>query len=289
VFDTALEKLEEVFWLELGEEVDDLLGVRATRAEQTLEQLILIWRRAGQDRLAELAAYAHMSALVARRREEGVHSPSSETDQEYRELTAADHEAQTALWVDWKSFFIFGELLLGDFALLSEVIWNAPGTVTHDDGITRFWRTAEEVDVEPGSAFGVCMGRLLQRIKIADSLVGFYRDKFIMHLPADMTPGSGGSLDEPHDFYLSHQRHHALAEGELERLREAVDPIAAAVGLHPRASDSQVPICGVDGDRRSGCGYRPRFLSTLASAPLESWLAGVDERAALVRGVESRE
>src|SRR5205085_9938390 len=58
--------------------------------------------------------------------------------------------------------------------------------------------------------------------------------------------------------------------------------------LQTVALRSQVPSCGVDRDRRSGGDRRPRFLPTSASAPLESWLAGVDERAALV-GVERGE
>jgi hypothetical protein len=52
--------------------------------------------------------------------------------------------------------------------------------------------------------------------------------------------------------------------------------------------ESQVPCCGVDRDRRSGCGQRPPFWPTAASAPWESWLVGVGERAALV-GVERGE
>ena len=55
-------------------------------------------------------------------------------------------------------------------------------------------------------------------------------------------------------------------------------------GLYLITFATSIPA-GVDRDRRSGCGHRPRFLPTSASAPLESWLAGVDERAALV-GVE---
>src|SRR6185312_6788366 len=51
---------------------------------------------------------------------------------------------------------------------------------------------------------------------------------------------------------------------------------------------SQVPVCGVDRDRRLGRGQCPPFGSTAASAPLESWLVDVDERAALV-GVERGE
>src|SRR6185437_12485963 len=69
-------------------------------------------------------------------------------------------------------------------------------------------------------------------------------------------------------------------------LESTTPRVPPPVGLS--CDGSQVPICGVDRDRRSGRGQRSPFGSTAASAPWESWLVGVGERAALV-GVEGGE
>jgi hypothetical protein len=40
------------------------------------------------------------------------------------------------VWVDYKSLFLFGELLLGEDASFSERAWNSPPSVVHTDGTT---------------------------------------------------------------------------------------------------------------------------------------------------------
>src|ERR671930_104572 len=83
-------------------------------------------------------------------------------------------------------------------------------------------------------------------------------------------------------------------DGPSSRRVDVADPLIrrAVKGSAPfrPGRTSQVPSCGVDRDRRlGGRGECPPFLPTAASAPTESWLAGVGERAALGSGVEGGE
>jgi hypothetical protein len=150
VFDKAYSVLEDAAFLDLprGEREDSYLH-RQGRAEQLFEQLMLIWGRLRDDRLRQVDWHRRQEELLARRRDEDVHSFSTTDDPEYAALAHEGFEIETAVWVDYKSFFLFGELLLGEYASFSEHAWDAPLSVVHTDGITKFWRSVDQATYEP--------------------------------------------------------------------------------------------------------------------------------------------
>jgi hypothetical protein len=123
-------------------------------------------------------------------------------------------------------------------------VWEAPAAVNHGDGPTRFIssvrRAQETRRVAP--PFSVYMDVLLDKLSGVDELLGFYRDKFVIHLPPDMLlAGGGGSLAVPLDFHFDHARRRDVAEAELRELDRAVQEIVEAEGLD---------LGGDDGDPR---------------------------------------
>jgi hypothetical protein len=155
---------------------------------------------------------------------------------EHPELEAAwrrDREAETALWVDYKSLFVFGDILVASYVSFSEVIWEAPEGVNHHDGLSTFLRSVERARAAPGlsGAFADYMDILYNRLMELDDLVGFYRDKFITHLPPDMSIGAGMAISVPLDFHYEHGRRREVTEAELRNLRKTVRQVEKAEEL----------------------------------------------------------
>lgn len=227
VLDEAYESLEDAAWLKLAEgDAEDTFLHRHGEAELLLEQLMLVWNRLRDDRLRQVDWNRRSHELRERRRQKGIHSYSSADDPEFAELTREGYELDTALLVDYKSFFIFGDLLLGAYPSFSELAWDAPAGIEHTEGITQFWRSVDRVAYEPESTFGTCMRAVLQEIKALDHSLGFYRDKFIVHPPPDLSPSGSEALADPLTFEMSHDRLLPPAHAELQRLSDGLDKIA---------------------------------------------------------------
>jgi hypothetical protein len=233
VFDGAVAALDRALWIELPDERHDVFLTRGGETEDQPEEMVLIWNRVGDDRVQE---------IEARRRfydEQGRLGVSNFTLGDGTHPTLEEHwhvgrEAEIALRVDFKSMFVFGETLIASYILMSQPVWAAPDEVDHANGPTRFIasvRKAHEAG-KVASPFSEYVDVLLDKLKDVDEMLGFYRDKFVIHLPPDMLlAGSGGSLAVPLDFYFDHAQRRQIAEAELRELGRTVQQLAEAEGL----------------------------------------------------------
>ena len=105
-----------------------------------------------------------------------------------------------------------------------------PPSVSHRDGLSRFLgdvrRLADSNRLEAESTFGSYMELLFKRLVAIDQSFGWYRDKFVVHLPADMSlTSSSFGITTPLDFEVSHARQEQVAEARLRALGKALDEI----------------------------------------------------------------
>ncbi|MBA3736654.1 MAG: hypothetical protein H0W90_15935 [Actinobacteria bacterium] len=233
VFNGAVDALDRALWIDVSAERHDLFLTRGGEAENQLEETVLIWNRIGDDRMRE---------IEARRRfydEQERLGVSNVTLGDGSQPTLEEHwhterETEIALRVDFKSLFVFGETLIATYIVMSEPVWEAPSDVNHGDGPTKFItsvRRTQNAGKLP-APFSEYMDVLLDQLTSVDEMLGFYRDKFVIHLPPDMLlAGSGGSLGLPLDFHFDHAPRREVAEAELRELGRQVQQIAEAEGV----------------------------------------------------------
>ena len=135
VFDRALEELRNVFFINLPEDRRDAFLPRVGEAERQLEELLMVWQRLRQDRLDQIEALRTRYELEDKL---GLGSYTGGQFPEIDEAHRVERAADTALWLDYRSLFVFGDLLLADFVGMSELVWEAPEDVDHLNGPTRF-------------------------------------------------------------------------------------------------------------------------------------------------------
>ena len=233
VFDGAVAALDQALWIDLPEEREDVFLSRGGEAENQLEEMVLIWNRIGDDRIQEIEARRR---LYETRERLGI-SNYTLGDGAYPELEEhwrVESEAEIALRVDFKSMFVYGDTLVSSYIVMSEPVWEAPDGIIHGDGPTRFITAVQRAHEEGALAapFSEYMDVLLELLVAVDAMLGFYRDKFVIHLPPDMLlAGGGGSLGVPLDFHLEHAQRRELAEAELRALRKTVRQVEQAEGL----------------------------------------------------------
>jgi hypothetical protein len=249
LFKPAREALDRLFTLVLTTRRDLWVdfGQRIEIASEQLREVELIWHRVGDDSIELIEANRGRSDVVRRL---GISSYTIGSG-EYPELDiACDREslAETAIWLDYKSLFVFADILLSVYVQMSEHVWEAPGELDHRQGLSPFLTSADRVllDLEPGSMFAVSMADLFASLKAIDHLLGFYRDKFITHPRPDLSVvGSGTSLSVPLDFHRSYGRRVQASEQQLRRLRKAVRQVEREEGLRPLFSDDSDPRDGL--------------------------------------------
>lgn len=243
-FDGAVAALDRALWIDLPEERADTFLQRAGEAESQLEEMVLIWNRIGDDRITE---------IEARRRyydEQERLGLSNVTLGDGSQPTLEEHwraglEAEIALRVDFKSLFVFGETLLSSYLVMSEPAWEAPSDVDHGNGPTRFILSVRKAQKagQVAPPFSEYMDVLLEKLAAVDDMLGFYRDKFVIHLPPDMLlAGSGGSLGVPLEFHFDHARRREVAEAELRELERAVAAVAAEEDLELGGDDARAQL-----------------------------------------------
>jgi hypothetical protein len=118
---------------------------------------------------------------------------------------------------------------------VSELVWDAPESINHRDGLSSFLRpVAKAQNGDPLPApFAEYMDVLYDKLVAIDNILGFYRDKFITHLPQDMlVAGSGGAISVPLNFHMEHRHRREVTEAELRALRKAVRQVEQAEGLN---------------------------------------------------------
>jgi hypothetical protein len=245
-FDAAHEKLMRVFWLDLPDEQHHELLHRGSKEEEALEELMVVWRRIGEDRIQEIESYHERSRMADER---GLRSGYTLGTGDYPDLDEVyfrEHDAETQLRVDYKSLFVFGEITFRDYLVLSEVVWEAPAGIEHDQGPTRFLssvaRATRETPLDPRSRFGRLIQPLLPLMQAVDNSLGFYRDKFVIHVPADMLlSGGGGAIGTPLPFSMSYERRQEVEEAQLTRLAELVKQVEEEQGINLGAGDDPKP------------------------------------------------
>ncbi len=232
VLDGASDALDDVFRLNLPEERQDTLMQRAGEVEDQLEELALIWNRLGDDRIAQIEAIR--DADVAREGIERSYTIGTGEHPDLDEAYARERAATTALWLDYKSLFVFADILVGGYVRVSEMIWEAPDSISHRDGVSRFLVSVARTQTESGLSvpFAEYMDALYEKLVSIDNVLGFYRDKFITHLPTDMfMASSGGAIAVPLDFHMDHGHRREVTEAQLRALRKAVRQVEEAEGL----------------------------------------------------------
>ncbi len=233
VFDGAVGAFDQVFWLDLPDDRDDALMQRAGDIEEQLAELVLIWNRLGDDRISQIEALRDRYAAGARI-ESSSYTLGTGEYPEAEEAWEREREAETALGLDYKSLFVFADILVAGYVRVSEVVWEAPETINHRDGLSAFLRSvAKTKDEGPlPEPFSEYMDALYDKLAALDNVLGFYRDKFITHLPEDMfMAGSGDTIGVPLDFHMEHGRRREVAEAELRALRKAVRQVERAEGF----------------------------------------------------------
>jgi hypothetical protein len=241
VFDGAVGALDRALWIDLLAEREDLFLARGGEAENQLEEIVLIWNRIGDDRIAEIEARRRMYDVQERL---GIanYTLGDGSYPELEEHWRVERDAEIALRVDFKSLFVFGDTLIASYITMSEPVWEAPDGINHHDGTTAFIRSVQRAQ-EGGALpapFSEYMEVVLDKLVAVDRLLGFYRDKFVVHLPPDMLlAGGGGSLAVPLDFHLEHAQRREVAEAELRSLRRTVRQVEQAEGLDLGADEPE--------------------------------------------------
>jgi len=181
VFDGAVGAFDDVFWLNVPEESQDRLAQQAGDVEEQLEELVLIWNRLGDDRVNQIDALRDVDAALAKIEDKSGGIRSAEHP-ELAEAYARDQAAQTALWLDYKSLFVFADILVGGYVRVSEVVWEAPDAINHD-GLSKFLGSVAKARRKGAlpDPFGKYMDALYDKLSATDNVLGFYRDKFITH------------------------------------------------------------------------------------------------------------
>jgi len=235
VFVGALDALDEALWIDLPEPKQDIFLERGGGAEEQLEEIVYIWDRLGDARIQLIEGLRERDEAAARL-DLGRYTLGTGEYPELEEPWSRAREAEVGVSLYYKSLFVFGDILTGDYVRLSEPVWQAPEGIDHSRGLSSFLasvKRAREMGPLP-SPFDEYMDALNHPMQRADQLLGFYRDKFITHLPSDIvTAGGGGSLSSPLDFSITHSRRRgAVNEAEFRRLRAAVRQVEAAEGLN---------------------------------------------------------
>jgi hypothetical protein len=233
VLDSALAAFDYVFWLDLPDDRQDTVMQRAGDVEEQLAELALIWNRLGDDRINQIEA---LRDSYSAKDEIGTSSYTIGTGQhpELDQAYARERAAETALWLDYKSFFVFADILVGGYVRVSELVWEAPESINHRDGLSAFLRSVAKARVDDPlpAPFAEYMDALYDKLVAMDNVLGFYRDKFITHLPQDMfMAGSGGAISVPLNFHMEHGHRREVTEAELRALRKTVRQVEHGEGL----------------------------------------------------------
>lgn len=145
VFDGAASGLDRMLWLNVPDgEQQDMLLQRGGEAENLLEEVIAIWNRIGDDRIAEIEARREHYELTDKLGL-GNYTLGDGSHPELEEIWHRELAAEIQLRVDYKSFFVFGDLLVAAYITTSEPVWEAPPSIRHHDGTTAFIRSVQRL------------------------------------------------------------------------------------------------------------------------------------------------
>lgn len=185
-----------------------------------LNDLDVIWRRFLKNRqeLIDLAP-------IGRRYFDGEEDINSE---EARKALGRESELTNSLKVDLKSLFLFSDILFNKLVLLIRAVVN-PKTGIQTRSYTSFLKSLRKLNgSSPENAWEYALyqhyGEDLERI---DVLLGFYRDKFIVHVSGPYQEGIVRSVYLP-EMRLDHTSW-KLDEFDLEKFMELVNELGDIV------------------------------------------------------------
>ena len=222
-----------LFSLDLPEERRDELMQRVGDVEEQLDEIVLIWNRLGDARIAQIEALRDGFDVRETISESSYRIGTGEYP-ELDEIYSRERAAEKAVRLDYKSLFVFADILLGGYVHVSEGVWDGPEGINHRDGLSRFLATVTKMraDGDLPEPFGGYMAVLYDKLVALDNLLGFYRDKFITHLPPDLfMAGSGGAIAVPLEFHVEHGHRREVTEAELRTLRTTLRQVERSEGL----------------------------------------------------------
>lgn len=244
VFDPALDAMHSLFFLDVRDETGELDSIGLYVPEEELEELRLIWGRLREDRLTGIEASRRRYDLQA---ESKVSMIGTGEDPALDAAWRDERDAELALGLDHKSLYVFGDLLLAAYVRMSQRVWQAPEGIPHNEGATKFIKAARKrmaaPDFDAASVFAEYMAILLDPLEAVDDLLGFYRDKFIVHLPEGMfVSGSGGAIAVPLVFEWTHSRKRGEpTPDELRALGKTLNKVAVMEKLDLGPTDMADP------------------------------------------------
>jgi len=144
--------------------------------------------------------------------------------EEARQVLGRESELTNSLKVDLKSLFLFSDILFNKLVLLVRAVANPKRGIEYRS-YTSFLKSLRKIDgSNPESAWEYTLyqsfGEDLERI---DVLLGFYRDKFIVHVSGPYQEGIVRSVYLP-EIRLDHTSW-KLDEFDLKKFMELVDEL----------------------------------------------------------------
>lgn len=195
-----------------------------------LNDLSIIWRRFLKDR-QELIDLAPLS----RKYLDGKDDINS---QEARKVRGRESELTNSLKVDLKSLFLFADILFNKLTLLIRAVANSKREIEYRS-FSSFLKSLQKLD--GSNANSAWEYRLYQRygedLERIDVLLGFYRDKFIVHVSGPYQESITRSVYFP-EIRLNHTSW-KLDEFDLEKFLE----LASELGnIMPKKDTSGKPM-----------------------------------------------
>jgi hypothetical protein len=158
-----------------------------------LKDLDIIWKRflCNRQELIELST----------KRDQYLQEKGNPKSKEAQEIFKREDEVVNSLKVDLKSLFLFGDILFNKLVLLIRAIYGANRGIKYESfsSFLKSIRNLEKI-TSPEHMLYSKLGEDLEKI---DVLLGFYRDKFIVHVSGPYQEGMNWSVYLP-DIGIDH-------------------------------------------------------------------------------------
>ena len=215
-----LKQMESLFKNVKDKNIVRHIGKHDVLVRGELKDLDIIWMKFLKDR-QELIDLAPLSSKY-------LDSKKDLNSEEVRKVFRRESELTNSLKVDLKSLFLFSDILFNKLVLLIRAVANPKRCIQYRS-YTSFLKSLRKLDSSnPESAWEYALyqsyGEDLERI---DVLLGFYRDKFIVHVSGPYQEGIVRSLYYP-EIRLDHTSW-KLDEFDLKKFMELINELGDIV------------------------------------------------------------
>ncbi len=190
---SKLKHQEKLFKKISNKDVVRRISKQRVMVRSELNDLDIIWRRFLRTRaqLLRLDAVFHSDGKTM-----ALKTPAD------KRLFRRINNLSATLKVDLKSLFLFADILFNKLVLLVPCV-HGPTAAVKYQSFTAFLKTARNLNdrTSPEALLYRALGEDLERI---DVLLGFYRDKFIVHVLGAYQEGVSRSIGPPPEFKLNH-------------------------------------------------------------------------------------